>query len=357
MAGDEAQSSSADTSSPYHLSSSDHPGMNFVGDNLLNDSNYSDWKAKISNALYAKNKIGFVDGTIPIPKEGTQELAVWKRCNAMVRGWLVSSMIKEIKNSVKYAITSRDIWVDLEERFGKENASRAYELRRQITLVKQDSLSVSSYYTILRVVWDEIDVVNPRPVCSCNGCSCEIGKSLVAMRDKERLYDFRMGLNEEYNSIRSQILITKPIPTVSQAFHLVNQDEQQKLIGNDKVPKVENAAAFKISGRNNRIKPSNQNQNWNRRDNRDKSETCTYCQKEGHTEEGCFEVIGYPDWWTKKAKNQSSTKTTNTAEQLQGFTKEDYECLQSLIRASKDKNTKPIANTTGLRFEEPDWDG
>ncbi|XP_071728411.1 uncharacterized protein [Rutidosis leptorrhynchoides] len=158
MAGDEAQSSNkpTDTSSSYYLSSSDHLGMNFVGDNLLNDSNYSDWKAEMSNALYAKNKIGFIDGTISMLKEGAQELAVWKRCNVMVRGWLVSSMIKEIKNNVKYANTSRYIWVDLEEIFGKENASRAYELWRQLTMVHQDSLSISAYYTKLRVVWDEI---------------------------------------------------------------------------------------------------------------------------------------------------------------------------------------------------------
>lgn len=76
-------------------------------------------------ALFTKNKIGFVDGTLPVLDEKSTDLMNWKRCNAMVRGWLVSSTEKEIKSSVKYTTTSRDIWLDLEENFGKENTVRA----------------------------------------------------------------------------------------------------------------------------------------------------------------------------------------------------------------------------------------
>lgn len=42
----------------------------------------------------------------------------------MVIGWLLSSMKKEIKSSDKYAITARDIWLDFEDRFERENAPR-----------------------------------------------------------------------------------------------------------------------------------------------------------------------------------------------------------------------------------------
>ncbi|XP_071692034.1 uncharacterized protein [Rutidosis leptorrhynchoides] len=159
MAGDDTESSSRnpiDISSPYYLSSSDQPGQNFVGDNLLNDGNYSDWKNEMMNALFAKNKIGFVDGSIPKPSEGSKDLMNWQRCNTMVRGWLVNSMVKEIKNSVKYAAIARDIWTDLDERFNKENAPRVYELRRTITTIHQENMTVSAYYTKLRGIWDEM---------------------------------------------------------------------------------------------------------------------------------------------------------------------------------------------------------
>jgi len=63
-----------DITSPYFLTPADHPGQNFVGENLLRDGNYGDWQSEMTNALFAMNKIGFVDGTIPMPKEGSSNL-------------------------------------------------------------------------------------------------------------------------------------------------------------------------------------------------------------------------------------------------------------------------------------------
>nr|GFA06723.1 putative ribonuclease H-like domain-containing protein [Tanacetum cinerariifolium] len=59
-------------------------------------------------------------------------------------------MEKGIRDSVKYANTSSEIWSDLKERFGKESAPRAYELKKKITATRQDGSSVSTYYTRLR---------------------------------------------------------------------------------------------------------------------------------------------------------------------------------------------------------------
>lgn len=84
--GETSTKSTLDISSPYFLTPADHPGQNFVRENLLKDGNYSDWKSEMTNALFAKNKIGFVDGTIPMPKEGSNDFMNWKRCNPMVRG-------------------------------------------------------------------------------------------------------------------------------------------------------------------------------------------------------------------------------------------------------------------------------
>ncbi|XP_071719068.1 uncharacterized protein [Rutidosis leptorrhynchoides] len=342
MTGGQSASSSTtiDISSLYFLTPSDNPGQNFVGDNLLRDGNYSDRKNKMMNALFAKNKFGFLDGSIPTPAEGSNDFMNWRRCNAMVRGWLVNSMEKEIKMSVKYAITARDIWTDLQERFDKENAPRAYELRRSVSMIHQDNQTISAYYTKLRTIWDEIASVSPIPTCTCNACTCELSKSIGKMRDKERLYNFLMGLNDEYNGIRSQILSSDPLPSVMAAFHLVNQDEQQRIIV--------------------RIGTGDEQE-------RGDDKICTYCQKTGHTIDGCFEIVGYPDWWTKKAagsknqtnrfKDQPKTAAVHDDKQTTNLSREDIEHLLQLKKVSKAKDTKPIANTTGLTFEEPDWDG
>ncbi|GKF37666.1 putative gag-pre-integrase domain, LTR copia-type gag-polypeptide, partial [Tanacetum coccineum] len=72
------------------------------------------------------------------------------RCDAMIKGWLTTSMEKEIRTSFKYANTAAEIWLDLHERFGKESAPRAYELKQAISNTQQDGLTVSVYYLKLR---------------------------------------------------------------------------------------------------------------------------------------------------------------------------------------------------------------
>ncbi|KAL0303372.1 UNVERIFIED_CONTAM: hypothetical protein Sradi_6205300 [Sesamum radiatum] len=112
--------------SPYYLYASGNPGQIYVSE-LLHDGNYGEWVNDMANALFAKNKIEFVDGTIQKPAANSPDLGHWMRGDAMVKGWLKSAMDKEIRSSVRYAKTAREIWVDLEERFGKVNAPRAYD--------------------------------------------------------------------------------------------------------------------------------------------------------------------------------------------------------------------------------------
>ncbi|KAI3733020.1 hypothetical protein L1987_64235 [Smallanthus sonchifolius] len=212
--------------SPYYLHPSDYPRQVHVNDPLT-DSNYTDWSQEITNFLLAKNKICFINGTIKIPEENATDYIPWMRCDAMIKGWLNTAMEMEIRNSIKYAKTAEEIWLDLKERFAKESAPRAYELKQTLTFIQQDGTFVSTYYTRLRVLWDELQSVLPMPRCSCNRCTCDIGKKLGAIKEKERLYEFLLGLDGEFATIRTQILAMNPTPSLGTAYHLVSEDEQQ----------------------------------------------------------------------------------------------------------------------------------
>ncbi|XP_022040326.1 uncharacterized protein LOC110942873 [Helianthus annuus] len=194
----------------------------------LSDKNYADWVQEMENFLFAKNKIGFIDGSIKKPETTSKDYMPWK---------------KYIRSSFKYTSTASEIWSDLKERFRKESALRAYELKNQITTTQQEGSSVSVYYTKLRALWDEIQSVFPIPRCTCNGCKCEIGKRLVEPQEKEKLYEFLMGLDSEFAVIKTQILATTSTPGLRTAYHLVAEDERQRAIGGKRTS-VE-AAAFK----------------------------------------------------------------------------------------------------------------
>ena len=136
------------------------------------------------------------------PKKTSSNHMAWMRCDAMVKGWLTTAMEKDIRSSVKYASTASEIWSDLLERFGKESAPRAYELKQQIVAIRQDGISVSAYDTKLRSLWDEIQSVLPTPYCTCDECTCALGKRLTEHQEKERLYEFLMGLDVDFTVIK-----------------------------------------------------------------------------------------------------------------------------------------------------------
>nr|GEV80437.1 putative Gag-polypeptide of LTR copia-type [Tanacetum cinerariifolium] len=135
--GDKGRSSVIDFSSPYYLHPSDSPKQPSVNE-VLTDGNYNDWAREMKNFLFAKNKIDFVDGTLKKPETSSSEYKSWMRCDAMIKGWLTTAMEKGIRDSVKYSNTSSEIWSDLKERFRKESAPRAYELKKKITVTRQE---------------------------------------------------------------------------------------------------------------------------------------------------------------------------------------------------------------------------
>ncbi|KAH6781144.1 hypothetical protein C2S52_012381 [Perilla frutescens var. hirtella] len=129
---------------------------------------------------------------------------LWKCCNSMVKEWLTVAMDKEIRNSVKHTKTTHEIWTDLEERFEMESAPKGYGMT-----------SIQSRQS---------------PKCMCGKCTCNVSKLVVEKGEKERIYEFLMGLYDVFNTIKTQILSTKPMPSLRVAYHLVAKDEQQQLI-------------------------------------------------------------------------------------------------------------------------------
>jgi len=73
-------------------------------------------------ALSAKNKLSFVNGTLPKPSNlyDSQGLA-WTHCNNMVLSWLLNSVSTEIANNIIYIDDAFEIWNDLQDRFSQYN--------------------------------------------------------------------------------------------------------------------------------------------------------------------------------------------------------------------------------------------
>ena len=45
----------------------------------------------MQNAPNARNKVGFVDGTIETPNHGSPDFYAWTKCDSMVISWLFNA--------------------------------------------------------------------------------------------------------------------------------------------------------------------------------------------------------------------------------------------------------------------------
>ena len=206
-----------DASSPYFLHSSDHPGAILVS-NVLTGDNYSTWKRSMKMVLNAKNKLGFIDGSIQKPSSTSQDLKTWERCNDMVLSWMLNGIEKNLANSLIYCDTPRSLWLGLEERFSQSNNPRIYELKRAICNHQQEQKSLVIYFNTLKFYWDELSTLT-----TISSCKCETSYELQGLLETEKVFQFLMGLNDSYSSVRSQILAMEPLPNVGKAYSIIHQ--------------------------------------------------------------------------------------------------------------------------------------
>ncbi|KAK3019291.1 hypothetical protein RJ639_004611 [Escallonia herrerae] len=135
----------------------------------------------------------------------------------MVTSWLIHSTIPATASSILWTSVASEVWVDLHDRFSKQNAPRIFEIRRAISNNTQNTDSVSTYYTTLKAYRDELSSYRTPPTCTCGAM-----KTHNDLLDSDALMDFLQGLNESYASVRNQILLMDPLPSMANASSLSN---------------------------------------------------------------------------------------------------------------------------------------
>ncbi|XP_074368235.1 uncharacterized protein LOC141708476 [Apium graveolens] len=157
---------------PLYLQNIDHPGLVLIAKKLTGTDNFGPWKRSITIALSAKNKIGIVNGSYPRPNDDSPLKTHWDRVNDMVISWIMNTVSDEISNGMDFVTSAQDLWNELHDQFSSVNGHK--EDREQ----------------------------------------------------RKKLLQFLMGLNDSYSTARGQILMMSPLPTISQAFSLIKQDEK-----------------------------------------------------------------------------------------------------------------------------------
>lgn len=69
--------------------------------------------------------------------------------------------------------------MNLEERYGQSSGTLLFSLQQTLFEIKQGQDSISGYYTKMKMVWDQLDAIDPIPVCASVTCNCNIRGKIV----------------------------------------------------------------------------------------------------------------------------------------------------------------------------------
>lgn len=206
----------------------------------------------------------------------------------------------EVKATLSKYRDAKRLRDTLKSRFSIVNGPRIQQIKSTIARCEQPkTMPITTYFGKLTALWEELNNYKPLITCSC--CtSCTAGQQHEKRRENTRLHQFFMGSYPDYFSqTRANILSTDPLPSLDRAYQLLIQDKRVRQAKSATEERPPEALGFVARSSMGRGKSDDQ------RERQDKSHLhCTNCKKSGHLVSGCFELIGYPDWWPNQSKAQ-----------------------------------------------------
>ncbi|XP_074322965.1 uncharacterized protein LOC141659925 [Apium graveolens] len=116
----------------------------------------------------------------------------------------------------------------------------------------------------------------------------KLNRELFALKqngstEEAKLFQFLNGLDDVYDGQRSQLLLMNPLPSVDMACASIQQEESQRLVlANNPSYDTDLSTMFSKTSIT-VVKPP----------------ICTACGGKGHTNERCWNIVGYPKWHYK----------------------------------------------------------
>ncbi|XP_074373485.1 uncharacterized protein LOC141713812 [Apium graveolens] len=293
----------------------DHPGLVLIAKKLVGQENYAPRSRSMQIALSARNKFVVVNGVYVKPANDSALYAQWERVNDMIITWILNSVADDISDSLNFVTSAKEVWDELHERFSGVNGHMIYQVMRNIHSLEQGNKSVEVYFHKLKGLWDEFVVLEPSVNCSCGA------HKVQSERDQNRkLLQFFMGLHDSNATVRGQILMMSPLPSLSQAYAYTKQDEKARQgfqtidtisLANAAIAKDEGVAAFVK-----KFPPNRNNTNSTSALGQNKvALKCSFCNFNGHTIEHCYKLIGYPPNWKKKERFSNTGSGQNSFNQ------------------------------------------
>lgn len=92
--------------------------------------------------------------------------------------------------------------------------------------MKQETMTITTFFAKLKLLSDELTTIN-----DLSYCGSEEAKQCIMMRgNKQKLFQFLLGLNETYSGVRRNLLMMQPLSSLNAAYSVLMQEEGQRSV-------------------------------------------------------------------------------------------------------------------------------
>ncbi|XP_074313504.1 uncharacterized protein LOC141648679 [Silene latifolia] len=203
-----------ETSDPLYLHPAESAHPIVVDTKLSGIENYHEWKRQTEINICTKRKLGMLTGLVKKSTNNPLREATWDTCNSLLISWILHNVEPQIKRSVMYSETAKDI---------------KFRLNKELDDPEQGEKTICEYFTYLRIPWQNIELMNDWPPLS--EMTPEIWAFLDAQHKKQeerKLFQFLNSLNPSYTTMRNNVLMMNPLPTDKEAAAIFQQEEAQR---------------------------------------------------------------------------------------------------------------------------------
>ena len=93
--------------------------------------------------------------------------------------------------------------------------------------ITQGNRDIATYFTDIKKLQEKHDSMLSTPTCPC-GISCATYIAVHKMREREKLIQLLVSLNGVYKTLRGNMLMSRPLSKVNEAYYMLLQEEHQR---------------------------------------------------------------------------------------------------------------------------------
>ncbi|CAA0831808.1 Unknown protein [Striga hermonthica] len=297
---------------------------------LLNGDNYPLWSRLMKVEIGVRDNTDHITGINTPSSTDDSAYRKWEREDLRVISWIIQNVEPHLAPNYVEFPTAKSLWDSLATTYGSRRDSfQIYDLYNQARQQIQGTQTLQDYWNKLQSLWLAIDRRQPNPM-KLEADIAEYNR----ITQEQRLFNFLAGLDGKFEMIRREILRREPLPSAESAYGEIRQEAARDAIlhpttsGNVITAGDSSSQGIGIGSglatrNSDRSTQKHKSGGFNRKIDKSKL-FCTHCNRAKHTNETCFLLHGFPDWWedghkpgkpnnTRIAAAAGSHEATNTS--------------------------------------------